>query len=468
MNTFDIMLERDTANDESAVVAVVFVQSGTTVVKDEPIFEIENSKATEEYVAPASGVLVHELVAGQTVNFGVTIARIMPAGEAAQREQAIQREQATQREQAMKQAAAPAPTPTPIKQPAQPAARPASAPALVAASVATPRQQRDARFSRAASALLTKYDLSPSQFDADFVTASDVIAHIECQNNLLHKLSDSMVPAAILAAAASTPAPTPIAGALLGLPVGQRKRAEIDTLSHGAGQTMLSVLGISLGHLLVRRQPGDFLAGRITDLVLYEASRLMRKYPRLNAFYADGQVFLHESVHAGLAIDDGGRLMVYGLENADQTGLPELADSIADAVGRYVNNELTAHELTRATFTVTDLSAGELDFVLPLLPRGQSAILGITASTSQGYRLFVGFDHRVTEGREVMAFLGELRDRLLSFSSAERTVLSASVCSFCARSATEAVRSSKEKGLLKVVGRDGAEVLCCGSCWNGW
>jgi 2-oxoglutarate dehydrogenase E2 component (dihydrolipoamide succinyltransferase) len=141
---------------------------------------------------------------------------------------------------------------------------------------------------------------------------------------------------------------------------------------------------------------------------------------------------------------------------------------MADAVGRYMDNELTLAEMTRATFTVTDLSADELDFVLPLLPSGQSCILGITHATESGYRLFAGFDHRVTEGREVAAFLGELRERLLSFASSGPMEIAVSRCAYCDRSLAEAVSGSKEKGLLKIVGRDGREALCCGSCWNGW
>ncbi len=467
MNTLDMMLERDTANDESAVVTMVFVESGTSVVKDEPLFEIENSKATEEHVSPGDGIVVHELAAGQTVFFGVTIARIVSPEEFAVRGQRVDvpapvAGPATLADVPQQVAAAM------VEPPSAPAPSPVQDNGPTSLATPSPRpvkpRQNEARFSIAALTLLTKHALSPAQFDADFVTSADVLAHVACQNQLA-ELSSPPAPTAPLAAPPAAKVPV---GTLPGSPVGQRKRAEIETLSQGAGQTMLSVLGVDLGPLLVRRKPGDFLAGKITDFVLYESARLMHKYPRLNSFYADGQIFQHASIHAGLAIDDGGRLMVYGIEHADRAGLPELAQTIADAVGRYVNNELTAQELTRATFTVTDLSGGQLDFVLPLLPRGQSCIVGITSSSLAGYRLFAGFDHRVTEGREVMAFLNDLRDRLLSFATDEFAVVSATVCSFCGRSAKEAVKSSKDKGLLKVVGLNGEEVLCCGSCWSGW
>lgn len=459
MNGIEIVVERETANDETAMVAAVFVESGKAVAKDELVFEIESSKATEEYYAPEAGILLHDLSVGQTVNFGVAIARVVAPNSLA--------------------TAAPVKEPVAAVVPALPVTAKPPTGELVAAEVQEPAaaaRPAFARFSHAASELLQKYGVDASRFDADFVTAEDVQAHVDCLQAIIKEAAQrgaagaSVAPpvSSNVAATATEPMPVPVPATGAGTDVGQRKRAEIQALGQGAGATLLSVLGVTLGPLLVRRQPDDFLAGRITDLVLYEASRLMRKYPRLNACYVEGRVVLHEAVHAGLAIDDGGRLMVYGLEHTDKADMRELSEAIGNAVARYLDHELTNAELSRATFTVTDLSDGELDFVFPLLPRGQSCILGITCSSQLGYRLFAGFDHRVTEGREVTAFLGEMRDRLLSFSSPRHHVVSASVCEYCARSVTESISACKEKGLLKVVGRDGREVLCCGSCWSGW
>jgi hypothetical protein len=76
----------------------------------------------------------------------------------------------------------------------------------------------------------------------------------------------------------------------------------------------------------------------------------------------------------------------------------------------------------------------------------------------------------VTEGREVAIFLGELRLRLQSFASANHAAEKIAIahCVFCARTADEAVSKSRDKGLLKIIGRDGRDALCCASCWNGW
>jgi pyruvate/2-oxoglutarate dehydrogenase complex dihydrolipoamide acyltransferase (E2) component len=432
MTTVEIMLERDTANDESALVVAILAASGTEVAEEDLLFEIENSKATQELRAPRAGILIHELEVGKTVEFGVPIARIVGADRAAA------------------DAAAAVP--------AQPEAK-TPAPQTAPAAPAEPAEMHDLQtiFSKDAMRLIEAHGVSPQAFRQSFVTSADV----------LDLLPGAKKPPAKVLPPVSRPAPAKPAKA--GEPLGQRKLAEIDTLSAGAGGTMLSVLGRTLGAVDVKRAPEDAFRGRITDLVLYEASRLMRKYPKLNAaFLPDGSVTLHDRVTAGIAFDSGARLVVYGIEDADRLSLTDLAGAVADAVARYMNNELTAGEMTRATFTVTDLSADQLDFVFPLLPRGQSCILGITHDRACGFRVFAGFDHRVTEGREVASFLGELGDRVLSFAADAQAVPAALACHYCDRTLGDAVAKNRDKGLLSVVDRSGKTVLCCVSCWNGW
>jgi 2-oxoglutarate dehydrogenase E2 component (dihydrolipoamide succinyltransferase) len=440
MSAIDVVLERETANDESAIVVMIHVAAGTEVRKGEPIFDIENSKATQEVVAPESGILSHTLQIGQTVGFGVAIARILaqpgptpPAGADQGRAAATDLQPAPDR--AMAEAGQPAP-PLPTQN--------------------APARAWQPRFSRAALALMDHGSLAPTEFETDFVTADDVRARL-----------GGAPPRVRPAAPPPKPPPAPVARTD-GEKVARSKAAEIASLGAGAGQTMLSVLGATVGPLPIDRPSGSFLDGTITDLVIYEASRLMRRFSRLNAFYVDGQVCSHAAVHAGLAIDSGGRLVVCGLQDTDRASLGAIQDAMADAVARYLDNRLSATELTRATFTVTDLSASDLDFVLPLLPQGQSCIIGITHGAAIGFRLFVGFDHRVTEGREAGLFLDELKQRLQSYRLTPAAELAQLCCADCGRTLSEAAGRGKEKGLLKIIDRDGRDSLCCMSCWNGW
>nr|WP_321986766.1 2-oxo acid dehydrogenase subunit E2 [uncultured Lichenicoccus sp.] len=452
MSDTDILLERETANDETALVVAIRVASGQAVEEGELLFDIENSKATQEVTAPAAGILSHALANGQTVHFGVPIARILTPSTASA-PAASTPEPVTDQ--------APSPAPAIVAEAERPAASVTTVP--VQPYTLDPRAPPAApRFSLAAAVLVAEYGLSAEQFVKPFVTAADVRA-------LVQPTKPAQAPEGARPPVAVPSAPrvsTPVAS---GAPVTPRKRVEIDVLGNGAANSMLSVLGIGLGDLAIEREQDDLLSGRITDLVIYEAARLMRKFPKLNAFYEDGNVTEHADVHAGLAFDGGGRLVVFGISNADRASLPELSASIADAAERYAANQLTATELSRSTFTITDLSADGLCFMLPLLPRGQSCIIGITHNTDIGYQLYAGFDHRVTEGREVASFLADLRDRLKSFAARDRPIAKGKAeCAYCGRSALEAAGKYGGKGLMRTLDGSGHDVLCCGSCWNGW
>ena len=438
MSVVDVLLERETANDEAAVIVNVLVASGAPVEEDQLLFEIENSKAVQELRASKGGVLAHDLDVGTTVGFGVPIARIYSP-------EAWNGRDLTADAAPAPASAQPAPTSEPIRPDPSPLedARPAGPP----------------QFSRAAAELMAKLDISRSVFNSGLITSADVLL----------KAGRAAPQKAVSKEAKAKPAPVNGGSATgEGKAVDHRKRVEIETLTSGAGNSMLSVLGVDLGRVAIKRPAGSLLNGSITDLVIFEASRLMRKFPKLNSYFQDGRIIEHEPVHAGLAIDSGGRLVVYGIENADAVGLFELDELIADAVGRYMDNALTAAEMSRATFTITDLSATELDFVLPLLPKGQSCIIGVTKAGKANFRLFAGFDHRVTEGGEVARFLGELKARITSFVSEQGADADEASCDYCGRTVGEVVVTNKDKGLLAIRNQQGDLTHCCASCWNGW
>src|SRR3546814_10417667 len=118
----------------------------------------------------------------------------------------------------------------------------------------------------------------------------------------------------------------------------------------------------------------------------------------------------------------------------------ELQDQILHVLDTYVGKELAPDDTRHATFTVTDLSSMQVDFVWPIRPAGQSCIIAIARSPALGYGLYVGFDQRVTEGREVAAFLGELCARLRSYALADAAA--EPECTFCGRTLEEEMRIS--------------------------
>lgn len=429
----EIVVERQSANDAEATVVEIHCPSGTAVKRDQPIFAIETSKAVEEVHAPIDGILVHRLNAGDVIAFGVAIAEICDQFGAAEAMPGAARDEA----------AMPPPIPPPIPVPASP--------------------RRTPRLSRAAAALAAQHNIAPSVFATDFVTLEQVRQHLG-----LALPEPAATGAARQPVSATTPITTPAA---VLEPIAARKREEIRVLSQGAAASMLSMVGVELGAVgLERGDLGPMFERRIVDLVIYEAARLMRRFRKLNAAWHEAGIEYHQEVNAGIAYDDaagdggkdGGGLAVYGIAQADALSLEDIQDAILDGFKKYVTRRLTVQELTRATFTVTDLSPTETDFVFPLLPRGQSAIIGIAGSARRGFRLYLGFDHRVTEGLEASRFLRELAMRV--GATVEALGMTHLRCAFCGEEAASGTDAASH--LLRIVARTGAETLCCQRCWN--
>jgi pyruvate/2-oxoglutarate dehydrogenase complex dihydrolipoamide acyltransferase (E2) component len=416
MRPVEVTLEQDSANDEDAVVVAIHERSGALIAEGTPIIDVETSKAVQELTAPAGGVVTHALEVGDRVEFGTILFKIAAA--------ANEDEQAPVR-----------------KRP------PATAPEATASPAVA--------ITRRAAALMRQEGLDASDIGGRFIT----VEHVQ------RRLTEAPVRPAPQPTAA--PQPAAPAGAE---PLSARKRREIQTLSRGAGATMLSVIGAPVGPVRRAGVANPFFADRIVDIVAYEAARLMRAYPRLNAAWTAGDTFrAHASINPGVAFDDGqSGLVLYGIADADTLELTAIQDRIALGLERYVLGELTSGEMAGATFSITDLSPFDVDYLLPLLPANQSAIIGVTGDGAGGYRLYIGFDHRLTEGREAAHFLGDLVARVKSFDAAPANGAQELACAFCGKAMDEETGLFQSKGLLRMIDRAGHEALCCHACFSGY
>ncbi len=216
-----------------------------------------------------------------------------------------------------------------------------------------------------------------------------------------------------------------------------------------------------------------FFQDSLLPLVVYESSRLLRCYERLNAYLDDGRIALHNGVHVGIAIDIDDGLKVAKIVDADRLSFPGIEAEIRRLTGRYLDKTLTPSELSGATFTVTDLSAEGVYSFIPLIDAGQSAILAIAAvdPAEACCLLTLTFDHRVSEGRTAARFLAELSRRIESHrstgASAPTDRAQTVRCARCLKTLAED-RSSRGPGMIRVLNHEANEVLLCRSCFDGW
>jgi pyruvate dehydrogenase E2 component (dihydrolipoamide acetyltransferase) len=157
--------------------------------------------------------------------------------------------------------------------------------------------------------------------------------------------------------------------------------------------------------------------------------------PEINASYDEENQAnrVKHYVNLGIAVAlEGGGLIVPVVKGADEKNLVGLARAINDIVIRARGKKLSPDDLSGGTFTITNPGPFGSIISVPIIPQGQTGILGFEAIEkrvvvtkddaiavrSMGF-LTMSWDHRTIDGAEAARFLATLRERIQStdFSS---------------------------------------------------
>ncbi|MCT9820006.1 2-oxo acid dehydrogenase subunit E2 [Microbacterium sp. W1N] len=160
------------------------------------------------------------------------------------------------------------------------------------------------------------------------------------------------------------------------------------------------------------------LAARATCLAL-------RRHGDLNARW-DGEhdeIVRYRHVGLGIAVATDRGLLVPHVPEADRMDLTELADALGALAERARTGRSSLAEMTGGTFSLTNFGVFGVDAGTPILPPGQSGILGLGAVRRRPWEhegelalrevmtLSLSFDHRVADGAEgsrLLAAIGAL------------------------------------------------------------
>ena len=150
--------------------------------------------------------------------------------------------------------------------------------------------------------------------------------------------------------------------------------------------------------------------------------------PVINSTYdADQQGNIEKHyVNLGIAVAlEGGGLIVPVIKGADEKNLVGLARGIYDVATRARSKKLTPDDLTGGTYSITNPGPFGSIISVPIIPRGQTAILGFEAITKQVVAteddqiairhlgiLDMSWDHRAIDGAEAARFLARLKERI--------------------------------------------------------
>ena len=380
-----VVVSCDVVNDETVRITAWLVSSGEWVEQDQLVVEVDTSKAVLEVNAPKQGYIWPCCANGEDVPVGSPLFFLTETPEPPSGNVMVASAQVS-----------PDRRPPAIGDLGDEPAR------SLSYEPATFPEEPDAgqdveiktvRFSPLAARLARELGVSESDFSpGTLVRSRDIRAHTE----------------------ASSPCGTKLSPVLEGVPLRwerlpKRKFAEGRLLADGRAASV--PCSVTLDFPFAGFRDKIQRRGSSSSAVLIsEVARLLDKYPVFNAVYYDGQVGVYEEINIGWAVDDGAGLVVPVVAGANLKTLDEIDVELQRYFAAYVRNRLSPNDLRNPTFNISDLSGEGVSHFVPLIRRGQGAILGVGADF-----LTLSFDHQIAEGRTAANFLRDLIARLSSF-----------------------------------------------------
>jgi len=183
--------------------------------------------------------------------------------------------------------------------------------------------------------------------------------------------------------------------------------------------------------MVFRRQLNEALGDEgvhitVNDFLLKATVQALKMFPKFNAFYEGDRLAGHADINLGVAIALERGLIVPAIVRCQDMSLREISTAASD-LGRRARGEggvLTQEENTGATFTVSNLGMFDVENFTAIIVPPQAGILAcgrvVKTPVAKGgevvvadvLKATVSADHRVADGAEAAAFLGEVK-RLL-------------------------------------------------------
>jgi pyruvate dehydrogenase E2 component (dihydrolipoamide acetyltransferase) len=148
-------------------------------------------------------------------------------------------------------------------------------------------------------------------------------------------------------------------------------------------------------------------------------------HPMFNSTWVDtaggAHIHVHSAVHLGIGVAAPRGLLVPVVKDAQDKSTRQLAATVARLVEESRAGTVKPAELQGSTFTVSNFGALGLDEGVPVINYPEAAILGMGSLKPRAVvvdgaviarptmTLTCAFDHRIADGAQVAAFLGELQ-----------------------------------------------------------
>jgi pyruvate dehydrogenase E2 component (dihydrolipoamide acetyltransferase) len=410
---------------ESGTIVRWLKAEGETVERDEPLYELDTEKVTQEVEAPVAGVLLRILAGeGEEIEVGKPICVIGEPGEEAPAD-------GNGAAPAAAEEAPPEPEPEPeaatepeaaAEDPglATSAEAPAPGPEADAAPPAPARAERPSEGERLKASPLARRIAKERGVDLRRVDGTG---------------PDGRIVAEDVERAAAAPAweqkPVPVTAGSEAVKLTSVRRTIGRRLSEAwqAPHFAISMSAdmrraIELRERLVQLTPEGTPRPTYSDVLTRICAAALLRHPDLNAHYEGDAVRLFETANVGLAVAIPNGLVVPVIRHVETLNVAEVAAARAELVARTRENRLQPDDLEGGTFTISNLGMYGVERFFAVLNPPQVAILAVGSIDERPVavagevvvrpqmELTLSCDHRAVDGATASEFLRTVRELL--------------------------------------------------------
>jgi pyruvate dehydrogenase E2 component (dihydrolipoamide acetyltransferase) len=418
----EVKLPRLGQGMESGTIVRWLKGEGDPVRKNEPLYELDTDKVTQEVEAETDGVLLRILVLDGEVGVGTTVAVIGAEGEDPS---ATDAPAPVAPEPASSAVAAPteaAPEAVPAPEGAA-ASTSGAAPETAASPEAAASPTSSPANGRVKASPLARRIARERGVDLTAVAGTGPDGRVVAKDVETAATSGGST-AAPGAAAASRSAP-PAQVEIIPLTSTRKTIARRLTEAWTApvfqlGASVDATEMLALREDLVRGLPEGAPKPTVNDLLVKFAAVSLIRHPAVNAQFTGEEIHRYPNANIGIAVAAPNGLVVPVISGADRLSIHEIAGVRSDLVSRARDGKLTLADMAEGTFTISNLGMFGVEQFTAVLNPPQVAILAVGAVKDEAVvvdgefdiapllRLSLTCDHRAIDGADGAQFLQTL------------------------------------------------------------
>ena len=410
-------------------------EEGSTVVRNEPVAEIETDKAVVEFESEAEGVLLRIVASeGSIVPVGETIALVGLEGEEADNVPSAGSTESTDSDTAKQEELTSESERHEVQEPIRNITQESSESTPTTRILATPVARRIADelgidlkqvAGSGPGGRITKKDVET--FDPASSTSTKE-TNFEMSSSETPEQSPAEIPEPV--SETTDPSVNSMPGEKEPLSRMRQQIARVTVKSKTEKPHFYVSAEIDMTKAMaLRKQVNDQLSDdgvRITvnDLIVKACIESLKKYPKFNAYFQDDGIQFNNTINIAVAIAGEEGLIVPAILDCGGKTLRELSQMVKDLANRSASGTLNNQEYTGGTFAISNLGMFDVTGFLAIIHPPQSAVLAVgTVSEKPVVRdgelavanimnATISADHRIVDGVEGAEFIVEVK-RLL-------------------------------------------------------